>query len=290
MHDPLPEGRTAAATHDLSARAMAPILWTEKLAKSFGGIHAVQNLDFSMNEGEIVAIIGPNGSGKTTFFNLIMQLYEATSGAIFFGPERRNLVGMQTHEIHRLGIARTFQTLRLLPNLTVLENVLVGMSRHASLGFWRSLARPRALKLEERNAEEAALETLSFFGSRLLSMCNEPAHSLSYANRRRLEIARAMGSEPKLILLDEPAAGMNPTETREVMLDIKGLNARGFTVLLIEHDMTLVKGLASRVVAFDHGTKIAEGSFDEVSSNSRVIEAYLGRRASSLSGWGDSKS
>jgi ABC-type branched-subunit amino acid transport system ATPase component len=289
MH-PLPERDAAAVMPDSSATAVAPILWTEKLAKSFGGIRAVQDLDFSINEGEIVAIIGPNGSGKTTFFNLIMQLYEASSGAIYFGPDRRNLAGMRTHEIHRLGIARTFQTLRLLPNLTVLENVLVGMSRHLKLGFWRSLARSRAVELEERNAVERALETLSFFGSRLLSMCNEPAHSLSYANRRRLEIARAMASKPKLILLDEPAAGMNPTETREVMLDIKGLNARGFTVLLIEHDMTLVKGLASRVVAFDHGTKIAEGSFDEVSSNLRVIEAYLGRRAFGQSGRGDSRS
>lgn len=259
--------------------AMPPILWTKQLAKSFGGLNAVQSLDFSMRDGEIVAIIGPNGSGKTTFFNLIMQLYDATSGAIYFGPENRNLVGMPTHEIHRLGIARTFQTLRLLPNLTVLENVLVGMTRHLSQSFWRSLVRPASLRQEERQAEEKALELLSFFGPRLLSMCNEPAYSLSYANRRRLEITRAMASDPKLILLDEPVAGMNPTETREVMSDVQALNARGFTILLIEHDMTLVKGVAQRVVAFDHGTKIAEGSFDEVSSNPRVVEAYLGRRA-----------
>ena len=258
---------------------MARILWTEKLAKSFGGLHAVQDLDFSMNEGEIVAIIGPNGSGKTTFFNLIMQLYEATSGAIYFGPEAHNLAGMATHRIHRLGIARTFQTLRLLPNLTVLENVLAGMSRHASQSFWRSLVRPPSIKREEKAAEEKALELLSFFGPRLLSMCNEPANSLSYANRRRLEITRAMASSPKLILLDEPVAGMNPSETREVMHDVQRLNALGFTILVIEHDMTLVKGMAHRVVAFDHGTKIAEGTFDEVSSDPRVVEAYLGRRA-----------
>ena len=259
---------------------MAPILWTKNLAKSFGGLHAVQGLDFSMNEGEVVAIIGPNGSGKTTFFNLIMQLYEVTSGSIHFGPEGRNLAGMPTHQIHRLGIARTFQTLRLLPNLTVLENVLVGMSRRSSQSFWRSLVRPPSLRSEERQAENEALELLSFFGPRLLSMCNEPASSLSYANRRRLEITRAMASDPKLILLDEPVAGMNPTETREVMSDVKRLNARGFTILLIEHDMTLVRGVAQRVVAFDHGTKIAEGTFDQVSSDARVIEAYLGRRAS----------
>ena len=262
---------------------MAPILWTKNLAKSFGGLHAVQGLDFSMNEGEVVAIIGPNGSGKTTFFNLIMQLYDVTSGSIHFGPEGRNLAGMPTHQIHRLGIARTFQTLRLLPNLTVLENVLVGMSRRSSQSFWRSLVRPPSLRSEERQAENEALELLSFFGPRLLSMCNEPASSLSYANRRRLEITRAMASDPRLILLDEPVAGMNPTETREVMSDVKRLNARGFTILLIEHDMTLVRGVAQRVVAFDHGTKIAEGTFDQVSSDARVIEAYLGRRASAES-------
>lgn len=259
---------------------MAPILWTDKLTKSFGGLRAVQDLDFSMNAGEIVAIIGPNGSGKTTFFNLIMQLYEANSGAIYFGDEKHNLVGMPTHRIHELGIARTFQTLRLLPNLTVLENVLVGMNRHARHGFWRSVTRPPSLRQEEKQTEDKALELLSFFGPRLLSMCNEPAYSLSYANRRRLEITRAMASSPKLILLDEPVAGMNPSETREVMHDVQRLNALGYTILVIEHDMTLVKGMAHRVVAFDHGTKIAEGSFDEVSSDPRVVEAYLGRRAS----------
>jgi ABC-type branched-subunit amino acid transport system ATPase component len=258
---------------------MTPMLSTRKLAKSFGGLHAVQDLNFSMNSGEVVAIIGPNGSGKTTFFNLIMQLYEPTSGAIYYGAEQQDLAGLPTHKIHRLGIARTFQTLRLLPNLTVLENVLVGMTRHSSQAFWRALLRPASLLHEDRQNEERALDLLSFFGTRLLSMCNEPASSLSYANRRRLEIARAMASDPKLILLDEPVAGMNPTETREVMSDVLRLNARGFTILLIEHDMTLVKGVAQRVVAFDHGTKIAEGAFAEVASDPLVIEAYLGRRA-----------
>lgn len=259
---------------------MARILWTEKLAKSFGGLRAVQDLDFSMNEGEIVAIIGPNGSGKTTFFNLIMQLYDASGGAIYFGSAKHNLVGMSPHKIHELGIARTFQTLRLLPNLTVLENVLLGMNRHIKKGLWRALARPASVVREEKEAEEEALRLLSFFGPRLLSMCNEPAFSLSYANRRRLEITRAMASRPKLILLDEPVAGMNPSETREVMHDVQRLNALGHTILVIEHDMALVKGMAHRVVAFDHGTKIAEGSFEEVATDPRVVEAYLGRRAS----------
>lgn len=261
------------------AKKAAPcLLETRNLCKSFGGLHAIQNLNFDISQGEILAIIGPNGSGKTTFFNLIMQLYEVTSGSILFGPQNRELVGLRTYEINRLGIARTFQNLRLFPNLTILENVLIGMNRHMSSGFWRAVVRPASLVREECGAEERALEILSFFGARLLSMCNEPAHSLSYANRRRLEIARVLASDPKLILLDEPVAGMNPTETAEVMSDIKRINSMGYTVLLIEHDMTLVKGVASRVVAFDHGQKIAEGSFAQVCSNPAVIESYLGRQ------------
>jgi ABC-type branched-subunit amino acid transport system ATPase component len=254
------------------------MLRTEGLCKSFGGLRAVQNLDFHIDEGEIVAIIGPNGSGKTTFFNLIMHLYDVTSGSIFIGADRQDIVSLPSHQINALGIARTFQTLRLFTNLTVLENVLVGMNRHLSVNYWSALVRPASLKREEQDAEVKALEILSFFGERLLSMCNEPAHTLSYANRRRLEIARVLASDPKLILLDEPVAGMNPTETREIMSDIERINANGHTVLLIEHDMTLVNGVADRVVAFDHGQKIAEGSFDQVCSDPDVIEAYLGRQ------------
>lgn len=260
------------------AEAAPRMMETRKLCKSFGGLHAIQDLDFDISEGEIVAIIGPNGSGKTTFFNLVMQLYDVTSGSILFGPEACELVGRRTFEINRLGIARTFQNLRLFPNLTILENVLVGMNRHISSSYWRSILRSPSLVREEHAAEEKALEILSFFGARLLSMCNEPAHSLSYANRRRLEIARVLASDPLLILLDEPVAGMNPTETAEVMSDIKRINGMGYTVLLIEHDMTLVKGVARRVVAFDHGQKIAEGTFDQVCSSPEVIESYLGRQ------------
>lgn len=260
------------------ARNSEPMLRTESLCKSFGGLKAVQDLDFHIDKGEIVAIIGPNGSGKTTFFNLIMQLYDVTSGSIFLGDDQQDIVSMPSHKINSLGIARTFQTLRLFTNLTVLENVLVGMNRHLSVNYWSALVRPASLKREEQDAESKALEILSFFGERLLSMCNEPAHVLSYANRRRLEIARVLASDPKLILLDEPVAGMNPTETREVMSDIKRINAKGYTVLLIEHDMKLVNGVADRVVAFDHGQKIADGSFNQVCSDPDVIEAYLGRQ------------
>ncbi len=256
----------------------AAILSAQSLCKNFGGIHAVQNLDFDIKKGEIVAIIGPNGSGKTTFFNLVMHLYDASSGQILFGDPPVDLTKQPTHKINALGVARTFQTLRLFPNLTVLENALVGMSVRQKTGFFGSIFRPPSARREEREAEEKALEVLSFFGPRLISMCNEPARNLSYANRRRLEIARAMASEPTLLLLDEPVAGMNPTETREVMADIERINGRGYSVLLIEHDMTLVEGIAGRVVAFDHGAKIAEGTFKEVCRDPEVIRAYLGRK------------
>lgn len=258
--------------------APSAILSAQALCKNFGGIHAVQNLDFDIEKGEIVAIIGPNGSGKTTFFNLVMHLYDATSGQILFGDPPVDLTKQPTHKINALGVARTFQTLRLFPNLTVLENALVGMSVRQKTGFFGSIFRPPSARREEREAEEKALEVLSIFGPRLISMCNEPARNLSYANRRRLEIARAMASEPTLLLLDEPVAGMNPTETREVMADIERINGRGYSVLLIEHDMTLVEGIAGRVVAFDHGAKIAEGTFKEVCRDPEVIRAYLGRK------------
>ncbi len=255
------------------------ILRASRLSKNFGGIQAVHNLDLDVRAGEVVAIIGPNGSGKTTFFNLVMHLYDASAGAIEFGDPPVNLLDYPTYQVNALGIARTFQTLRLFPNLTVLENVLIGMNRHQHAGFFGALVRPPSVKREERQAEEKSLEILSFFGSRLISMSNEPATALSYANRRRLEIARALASDPELLLLDEPVAGMNPTETREVIADIQKINRRGYTVLLIEHDMKLVEGVAHRVIAFDHGTKIAEGSFKEVCSDPGVIEASLGRQA-----------
>ena len=254
------------------------ILSCRALTKSFGGVLAVNNLNLDIRQGEITAIIGPNGSGKTTFFNLIMHLYDATSGQILFGVEKRDLLSLPTHRISAEGLARTFQTLRLFPNLTVLENVLVAMSSHVNAGFMAALLKPVRLRAEDKASEEEALEILSMFGSRLISMCNEPASSLSYANRRRLEIARCVASRPKLILLDEPVAGMNPTETRGVIEDIQRIHEKDHTVLLIEHDMKLVEGVAQRVLAFDHGTKIAEGSFRDVSKHPDVIEAYLGTR------------
>jgi branched-chain amino acid transport system ATP-binding protein len=255
---------------------MPDLLRIEHLAKNFGGIHAVNDLNMTVGEGEIVAIIGPNGSGKTTLFNLIVNLYDTTGGAMYFGTPPIDLTRVATHEINALGVARTFQTLRLFQNLSVVENVLVGMTQRLKGGLLSAVLRTSGTQRQEAEAEAEALELLSLFGHRLISMYNEPAGALSYANRRRLEIARALASRPKLLLLDEPAAGMNPTETREIMEDIGAIHDRGCTILLIEHDMGLVEGLADRVIAIDHGTKIAEGSYRDVCADPEVIKAYLG--------------
>jgi ABC-type branched-subunit amino acid transport system ATPase component len=255
------------------------LLRIEHLTKNFGGIYAVNDLNMLVGKGEIVAVIGPNGSGKTTLFNLIVHLYDTTGGKIYFGDPPVDIARIATHAINALGVARTFQTLRLFPNLTVVENVLVGMSARLPGGPLNAVFQTRRTRQKEAEAEAEALELLSLFGHRLISMYNEPASTLSYANRRRLEIARALASRPTLLLLDEPAAGMNPTETHEIMNDIADIHKRGCTILLIEHDMGLVKGLAHRVIAIDHGTKIAEGSYEEVCANPEVIKAYLGSGA-----------
>jgi branched-chain amino acid transport system ATP-binding protein len=255
------------------------LLQTDGLTMDFGGIRAVNDLSISVVRDEIVAVIGPNGSGKTTLFNLIMHLYHWTGGRILFGIPAQDLASLATHRINALGIARTFQTLRLFPKLTVLENVLVGMHSRLHGGLLAAVIRGSRARREERRAEVEARELLSLFGQRLLSMYDEPAETLSYANRRRLEIARALASKPKLLLLDEPAAGMNPTETREAMDDIRRIRSTGCAILVIEHDMSFVEGLADRVIAMDHGMKIAEGSFQQVRSHPEVIRAYLGSGA-----------
>jgi ABC-type branched-subunit amino acid transport system ATPase component len=255
------------------------LLETEGLTKDFGGLRAVQDLALRVDEGAIVGLIGPNGSGKTTLFNLITGLYPATSGRIRFDAGRRELVGLAPHRITALGIARTFQNQRLFNQMTVLENVLVGLHCRTRSGIVSILLSTRRSREERRRAEVRAGELLSLFGDRLLPRAARPAWTLSYANRRRLEIARALAAEPRLLLLDEPAAGMNPTETRELMRDIKRIRERGVTILVIEHDMGVVRGICDRVAALDHGTKIAEGSFDEVRRSPAVLEAYLGRQA-----------
>src|SRR5262245_45261272 len=262
-----------------AVRMSEVLLQTDGLTMDFGGIRAVNDLSISVAHGEIVAVIGPNGSGKTTLFNLIMHLYHWTAGKILFGFPAQDLASLATHRINALGIARTFQTIRLFPKLTVLENVLVGMHSGLHGGLLAAVIRGSQVREQERRAEVEARELLSLFGERLIGMYDEPAEALSYANRRRLEIARALASKPKLLLLDEPAAGMNPTETREAMEDIRRIRSSGCSILVIEHDMGLVEGLADRVIAMDHGTKIAEGSFQQVRSHPEVIRAYLGSGA-----------
>ena len=248
------------------------------VSKSFGGLAVIRDLDLHVDEGEIASVIGPNGAGKTTLFNLITGIYRPDEGDILL--EGSSLVGLSPHTITTRGIARTFQTLRLFLNMTVKENVMAAAYGHTRAGVVRSILRTPGMRREEREIEALAEERLAFFGQRLMGYrWDQPAYSLSYANRRRLEIARATATRPKVLLLDEPAAGMNPAETHELTELIGKLRTDGgYTILVIEHDMHVVEGISDRVVALDHGVKIAEGSFDAVATDSRVIEAYLGLR------------
>jgi branched-chain amino acid transport system ATP-binding protein len=224
-------------------------------------------------------VIGPNGAGKTTVFNLVTGLYAPDSGDIVF--EGESIAGLAPHTITKRGIARTFQTLRLFLNMSVKENVMAAAYGHTRATPIESVLRLPRARREEREIAQMAEEKLAFFGERLVGYrLNQPAYSLSYANRRRLEIARAMGANPRLLLLDEPAAGMNPAETLELTELIGRLRTEGgYTVMVIEHDMHVVEGISDRVIALDHGIKIAEGSFEQVATNDKVIEAYLGLRA-----------
>ncbi len=254
------------------------LLEVEGLFKQFGGLQVINDLSFTVEEGEVLSIIGPNGAGKTTVLNLLTGIIRPDHGDIRF--DGRSLVGLEPHQITALGIARTFQTLRLFLNLTVLENVMAAAYCHTRAGLVPAILRTRSWREEEEAIRRLAEETLSFFGSRLIGYrLHEPAYSLSYANRRRLEIARAMAANPRLLLLDEPTAGMNPKESQEMAELIGRLREeRGYTIVVIEHDMDVVAGISDRVIALDYGQKIAEGSFEEVTSDPQVIEAYLGRR------------
>jgi ABC-type branched-subunit amino acid transport system ATPase component len=256
-----------------------PLFELKGLTKSFGGLKVVDELNMHVDEGEVVSLIGPNGAGKTTVFNLVTGIYAPDEGEIVF--DGRNIAGLAPHTITKLGIARTFQTLRLFLNMSVKENVMAAAYGHTRASVVESVFRLPRARREEREVAQMAEEKLAFFGPRLVGYrLEQPAYSLSYANRRRLEIARAMGANPRLLLLDEPAAGMNPVETQELTELIGRLRTEGgYTILVIEHDMHVVEGISDRVVALDHGVKIAEGSFEQVATNELVIEAYLGLRA-----------
>ena len=255
-----------------------PLLELRHVSKSFGGLRVIGDLDLHVDEGEIVSVIGPNGAGKTTLFNLTTGIFRPDEGDILL--DGRSIVGLYPHQITSRGIARTFQTLRLFLNMTVKENVMAAQYGRTHSTVLESILRLPRARREEREIARVAEEKLAFFGNRLMGYrWNQPAYSLSYANRRRLEIARAMATEPRLLLLDEPAAGMNPVETHEITELIGKLrDDGGYTILVIEHDMHVVEGISDRVVALDHGVKIAEGSFEQVATDERVVEAYLGLR------------
>lgn len=252
------------------------LLEVERLSKSFGGLRATNDVSFEVNEGEIVSIIGPNGAGKSTVFNLITGVYRPDSGDVRF--EGKSVVGLKPNQIVDRGIARTFQNLRLFTNMTVLENVLVSQHHRQRSTLLSAILRLPRARRQEREAREIAAEKLAFFGPRLLSFrLNQPVLVLSYANRRRTEMARAMATGAKLLLLDEPSAGMNPKETAEITQIIRRMRDEGgYTIVLVEHKMNLVGEISDRVVVLDYGRKIGDGIPDEVRRNKAVIDAYLG--------------
>jgi branched-chain amino acid transport system ATP-binding protein len=249
------------------------------LAKSFGGVRALNALRLHVEEGEVLSVIGPNGAGKTTLFNVITGMIPPDRGDILFRGE--SIVGLRPSQILKFGIARTFQTVRLFPEMTVRENAMVAQYCRTRSGIVAAILRTPSFRREEQRVRERAKDILSFFGTRLVGFrLEQPAIALSYANRRRLEIGRALASDPKLLLLDEPTAGMNPRETQELIELIGRIrDERGVTIVVIEHDMRVVKGVSDRVVVLDYGAKIAEGTYEEVARNEQVIEAYLGTEA-----------
>jgi ABC-type branched-subunit amino acid transport system ATPase component len=281
--------------------ATEPLLETRELTRQFGGLMAVDHLSFEVREGEILSLIGPNGAGKTTVFNVISGIYPPSSGQVLFkgrlvsGVTRPSLWQMVQHpqsmvtrqvvvspkpdKVQRRGISRTFQSLRLFQNMSVLENVLVGYHSQLRSTLFGDIIKPPWVGRAERDAVEQAREVLGSLSPRLLARQDFRAADLAYADRRLLELARALVSNPALLMLDEPTAGMNPTEAAEFMERIRHVRDDGYTVLLIEHNLGVVMGVSDRIVVLDYGVQIAEGKPEEIRQNERVIEAYLGRKA-----------
>ncbi len=252
------------------------LLEVKNLSKSFGGIKAVRDVSIGIAEDSISAIIGPNGAGKTTFFNLMTGIYKPDTGEINFNG--RSLIGLRPDQVNAAGVARTFQSIRMFANMTVLENVMVGMHSRLDVSLWKTVLRPPSFRIQEEHVRARSRELLHFAG--LAGKGDEISRNLPYGDQRRVEIARALASDPKLILLDEPTAGMNPNESAEAMhLFRRVRDELGITVVLIEHDMRVVMGISEHISVLDYGEKIAEGSPAEIRSNPRVVQAYLGRQA-----------